>query len=305
MISIVLGILVMGTVYALFVGSYDTRKQAQAFAEMNDDGLYAVKILTQQIRVSGFNPLQPTRPMSTPTNPFPGGSAALPIFGCNGNFSNAENDGSGTYSGTASFLLTCSATNTTSHAIAVNYEADIYNTLPTSGGVPTDCLGTALRLTIDPDLATANYYVVENRFYVKNNALYCSGSGGSSTSSFTASAQPLVANVEQLYFTYGVLPSAITNTNTIAAGYLSANEIGNANGLDSSADVSLMALTAPRRWSKVVAVKVCVLMRSSTQVLKEPQAYFPCDATQDAITPTDRFARRAFVSTINVRNNRP
>jgi type IV pilus assembly protein PilW len=305
MISIALGIVVVGTVIALYIGSSDARRQAQAFAEMNDDGLYAVRILTQQIRLSGFNPLQPSRPLSTPTNPFPGGTLALPVFGCSSAFSNAENDGSGTYSGTASHLITCDATQTASHSIAITYEADIYNTLATAANLPTDCLGTALTLITDPAFTTASYYIAENRYYVKNNGLYCAGSGGSGTNTFTAAAQPLVANVEQLNFLFGVMPASATNTTTIAAGYLTAAELGNSNGLDASADGNLITLTAPQRWSKVVSVKVCVLMRSATQVLKEPQAYFPCNPALDAITPSDRFARRAFISTVNLRNSRP
>lgn len=312
MVSLTLGVIIIGAVVALYTNTSAARIQSQAFAEMNEDGLYAIRILTQQLRLAGFNPLQPGRrtgpsDLEPARNPAPGGTSTLPIFGCSSAFSNAENATS-TFTGTSISALTCDTTNTASHAIAVTFEADIFNTVPTAANLPTDCKGDGLSaLTTTPALSDARvytYYYAENRFYVRNGSLFCTGSAGSSTSTFAPPTQPLVANVEQLHFQYGVMPSGITNTFTIPAGYLEASEIGDATGTDATAIVNLQLLDAPNRWSKVTSVRICVLMRSSRQVMADPAPYYGCDPTANVIVPTDRFARRAYFSTVNLRNSR-
>jgi type IV pilus assembly protein PilW len=312
LVSLTLGALVLGAVVALYSNTSGARTQSQAIAEMNEDGLYALRILTQQIRLAGFNPLQPGRrigpaDLEPARNPAPGGTSTLPIFGCSSSFSNAENTTS-TFTGTSISALTCDASNTASHAIAVTYEADVFNTIPTAANVPTDCKGDGLPAqTTTPALSDARvytYYYADNRFYLKNNALYCTGNGGSATTTFAPLSQPLVDNVEQLNFQYGVMPPSITNTVAIPAGYLDASQIGSASGIDVSAESNLQTLSAINRWSKVTSVRICVLMRSRREVLVEPAAYYGCDPAAAVIVSTDRFARRAFFSTVNIRNSR-
>jgi type IV pilus assembly protein PilW len=315
MIAISLGLVIVAAVLSLYSANSSARTQAVAMAEMAEDGTYALRTLTRQIRLAGYNPFQPGRdPVGTATfslyNPPHWGTTTLPLFGCASAFSTPER-GTSAYTITSIDQLTCDTSNTTSHAIAVTYEADSYNTVPTSSGTPTDCIGSGLAMqTLSQNARNFNYFYVENRFYVKNNNLFCTGSGGAVGSEYAAPAQPLVANVEQIYFTYGLATTTVaaaTSTTSISIrplGYLTADQVGDATGLDAGADTNLTALDATTRWSRVASVRICVLMRSSREILTEPQPYFGCNPALNAITPTDRFARRAFVSTVNLRNAR-
>jgi type IV pilus assembly protein PilW len=317
MIAMTLGLVIVGAVLSLYSANSSARTQAIAMSEMAEDGTYALRTLSRHIRQAGYNPFQPGRdPSGTATfslyNPPHWGTTTLPLFSCSSAFTTPER-GTSAYSVTSIAQLACDNTNTASHSIAVTYEADIYNTVPTSGGVPTDCIGSGLAMqTLSENGRNFNYFYVENRFYVRNNNLFCVGSGGTVGNEYSAPAQPLVANVEQIHFSYGVATSTLaasTSTTTISTrplGYLSAAQIGDASGDDSGSGVNsnLQTIDATKRWSKVTSVRICVLMRTSREVLIDPQPYVGCDPTQDAITPTDRIARRAFISTVNLRNTR-
>jgi type IV pilus assembly protein PilW len=316
LVALAVGLVILGAVLTLYSANSSSRNQSVAMAEMAEDGTYALRTLSRHIRLAGFNPFQPGRdPIGTATfslyNPPHWGTSTLPIFGCSSAFTAPER-GSGTFAATSINLLTCDASNTASHAIAVTYEADTFNTVPTTtGNTPTDCIGSGLQMQTRTENGRAfNYFYVENRFYVKDNSLYCVGNGGNVGAEYAVPAQPLVANVEQIFFSYGVATTTVvasTSTTTVSTrpiGYLSGSAIGDASGIDnsSSVDSNLQTLDATVRWGRVNNVRICVLMRTSTQVLTDPQPYIGCDPTQDAIVPTDRFARRAFVSTVALRN---
>ncbi|NJS35166.1 MAG: hypothetical protein HC765_00020 [Brachymonas sp.] len=239
-----------------------------------EDGLYALRILGQQLRLAGFNPVQPGRLTASPSNeplrnPAPWGTSTLPIFACSSGFANAEN--TATFTGISISALTCSTTNTTSHAIAVTYEADIYNTEPTAApALPTDCTGSSLPMqtTMTVPGRPHNYYYVENRFYVKNNSLFCTGNGGGTV--YAPPTQPLIANIEQLNFQFGVMMPTTTNIITIPVGYLDAAQIGSSSGVDATANVNLQTYDATNRWDKISTVVICVLMRSNREILADP-----------------------------------
>lgn len=321
LVAMVLGLFVVATLLSFFSPVNSARRQAIAQSEMNEDGLYALQILSSQIRIAGYNPLRPPRnpPAGTTVdNPNPlyvsagaGFTGRLALFACDTGFANNTTS-------TASIQnLTCNATGSTAtHAIAVTYEIDNYNAVNTAANFPTDCAGN----TISPNLQVRDssgvdwgtqWRYAENRFYLSNNSLLCSGNGG--TPSFSASSQPLVENVEEMRFRFGVaVPSSASVTSTTAtfqqnvAGYLSASQIGGASGLGSDTTytaATLQTVSAERRWGSVISVQICVLMRSATQVLNEPQSYLGCDTEgAEPITPNDRFMRRAYYTTVNLRN---
>jgi type IV pilus assembly protein PilW len=309
LVAMVIGLVLVATVIGLYVNTSSTRRQSVAAAEMNEDGLYALRVLSTNIRQAGYNPIQPGRatvgaavfPQTNPAVTSVGGVAAnnLPVFGCDNGFSNAVN--TTTYAASID-QLTCNA-GTSTAAIAVTFEADKYNTVPTGTGTPTDCLGNSLTQqtwTNSNGSASGTYYYAENRFFIKNNALYCVGNGGG-TNTFAIS-QELLPNVEDIKFSYGTVPASASNTSTVAAGYLSATQVGTASGVDGAAEANLQTLQAPQRWGKVVTVRVCVLMRSSAQVLSEPQPYQGCDLNAAVTVPTDRYLRRSYITSVNLRN---
>lgn len=281
----VIGLVLIGALIGLYAGTIGTNTVSNAQAEMNEDAQFALKIVASQLRQAGYNPVHPGRTTLNPLtlNPL---SGEFPVFGCDNGFSNPVTAASAD-------LLTCNgAASAGGHAIVATYEADIYNTIA-SGGIPTNCLGEALpqRSVVDGGI-TYNYYVAENRLYVKNNTLYCAGV------SAATQEQPLVDNVERIEFSYGA--SSPTTTSKAVVGYLTATELGAATGTSAGVHAQLTALTPANRWAEALTVRVCVLMRSAKPVFEENTSYYGCDTS--SLGPADKYLRRAYVTTVALRN---
>jgi type IV pilus assembly protein PilW len=141
---------------------------------------------------------------------------------------------------------------------------------------------------------TANYAVADNRFYVANSSgissLFCKGNGGAT--------QPLVENIEDMQFTYGAASTLATNTTATVAGYLTALQVVNETSMAAMANV-------PNQWGKVLAVRVCVVVRSESPVLTDTasSAYTKCDGATGPAVP-DLYLRRAYSTTVVLRNRR-
>jgi type IV pilus assembly protein PilW len=325
MVSLTIGLIISIAAFSAYLGAAGASRMTEAQGRMNEDAQAALTILTQQLRMAGNNPQQADRVVATaPTlsslhNPVYGSTPFLTdpttfelstfiIRGCSGTFSNIS---------TAANLdaLICVPDTTKPDSIAVNYEADRFNTIPTTGNLPTDCLGNTLA-TITAEvpvvISTApvvtstvpvTYSVADNRFYIGTStassssipSLYCKGNGGSST------AQPLVENIEDMRFTYGTVAASTTDTavtTASVAGYLSADEIV------SNASLAALADDAAR-WKKVVTVRICVLVRSENPVVTDLASarYFKCDGTLET-APPDLRLRRAYSTTVVLRNRR-
>ena len=321
MVSMAIGLVIVWASISAYLGAASASKIADAQSRMSEDAQAALTILTQQLRMAGNNPKQANRAddavaaNSSLRNPvyLPPVSDATPSFtvtpssfafsaylirGCAGTFSNIT---------TAANLdaLTCVASNTTQpDSIAVNYEADKFNTIPTSAGLPTDCLGNALTVLTASNLKTivsgtvttsvpVTYTMADNRFYIGTStaivspSLYCKGNGGSST------AQPLVENVEDMQLSYGTLDP--TGTASTVAGYLRADEL--------ISQTLLAALPDASRWQNVVTVRICIVVRSENPVLTDlaSASYIKCDGTLET-NPPDLRLRRAFSATVGMRN---
>lgn len=283
LISMAIGLVIVGALVALYSSTTGTTATAKAQNEMNEDAQYALRLLSNQLQQAGFNPINRDR---TTQNAIIGG---LPFFACSNGFSNA------TTAADAS-LLTCNGSASASgHGLAIAYEADIRNTKPTAGGVPTNCLGNALIQRTDAG-SGENYFVAENRFYVKSNKLYCAGVAA------VIDEQPLADNVERFEVTLGVAHP--TNPTSFVSGYLTPTELGPASGaVTTGVNANLLALTPAQRWGRAVAARICIVMRSEKEILQEATPYYGCDVSAAAlVTPTDRYLRKAYVRTIALRN---
>lgn len=303
MVSITIGLVLMIAVTSAYLGSSGATNVAAAQGRMNEDAQAALSILSQQIRMAGDNPKQPNYTEPTTRNPaFDATVDPFGIRGCNLVFSNVT-------SAASVKDLTCAGS--PPHSIAVRYEADINNTIP-SAGKPTDCMGAALTaVTPTPQVKiydlpsgaaakfqkaiTPTFYVADNRFYVKKAAgvssLYCKGNGGAE--------QPLVENIEDLQFVYGTAKATGTMT---MAGYLTADAV------ESNADLAALPDSAAR-WARVMTVKMCVQVRSDKPVGLDASTnqYAACFAAPNAAPSTspDGFLRRTFYSTVVLRNRVP
>ena len=254
MISLAIGLLVVVASLSAYLGASSASKLAEAQGRMNDDAQAALTILTQQLGMAGYNPIQPSRTDATRRNPVYGLTGSdFALRGCDGPFSNVT---------TAAHIDELRCKDGATGSVAVSYEADRFNTVPTAG-LPTDCLGfelgpiTATFPAEPPSKAdtTAVYFVADNRFYIANAAprdtpsLYCKGNGQNSA------ALPLVENVEDMQFTYGAVADSSQVKDASVAGYLSAQALG---------QLPPQSSTVPAdadRWGRVISVRVCVLVR--------------------------------------------
>jgi type IV pilus assembly protein PilW len=291
MISMVIGLVIIGALLALYAGSVGTNRVSAAQSEMNEDAQFALKVLTGQLRQAGYNPVHPGQ---THTFALPSTHA---VFGCTNGFANGS-------TATSTTALTCNtASNTAGAAISIAYEADVLNTMA-SGNSPTNCLGTALTGRTDADTGTT-YYAAENRYYVKNGTLYCAGVSGPAWAP-TVAEQALVENVERIEFSYGsttVTTAGWTATGAVT-GYLTADQLGPATGTAAAPPVHATFIaagnSAQEAWGTVVAVRVCVVMRSATPVFEDDVTSFGCNAAANAVA--DKYLRRAYVATVALRN---
>ena len=315
MVSMAIGLIIAGAAFSAYLGAASASKAAEAQGRMNEDAQAALTILAQQLRMAGGNPNQPGRsdlfrhnPVYVPYDPFTFEILAPVTFvpssfslrGCDGKFTNIA---------TATSLddLNCVAgANVLPDSIAVSYEADAFNSVPTAAKVPTDCGGVRLNkisaTSIEALPVASDYYVASNLFYIGTSqsiaspSLYCKGNGVASA------AQPLVENIEDMQFTYGAVESskAATETTTaVVAGYLTADQV--------RTQVNMAALANDaERWAKVITVRICVLVRSEAPVATDSASarYLKCDGRWEA-APPDLRLRRAYHATVVLRNRRP
>lgn len=299
LVAITIGLVIVSAALVAYLGSSEAGRTSAAQSRMNEDAQAALDILSQQIRMAGNNPKQPGYTLAAPRNPI---TNTFSLRGCDTTFSNAKPVGA-TPAATDINALTC-PTGSGPHSIAITYEADRYNTIPTSANVPTDCVGRSLPeqnasvVQIDSPTTTAakpvKFYEADNRFYIDTSAtinspaLYCFGNGSGST------PQPLVENIEDLQLSYGTAPA--TGGAGTVAGYLSAGQIETDNTV-----VNLP--TARERWARVVTVRICVVARSEQAVATDSASaqYIKCDGTLET-SPPDRRLRRAYFTTVTLRN---
>lgn len=313
MVSITIGLVLMIAITSAYLGSSNATALAGIQGRMNEDAQAALSILSQHIRMAGNNPRQPNYTEPTIRNPvFDAAVDPYAIRGC-------KSLPADILAAASVKDLTCSTSTNAVPFIAVRYEADAYNTVPTTAGVPTDCLGNALTAqTWNPTVyrPAASGGTAANKFqwntnpatyYVADNRLFVYQAAGSSTSSLyckgnSATPQPLVENIEDLQFVYGTAPS--TGTMTVA-GYLDADGIDGPTG---NVDLQLLPDSAAR-WARVMTVKMCVQVVSDKRVGGDSAVnqYVPCFAAvgDPPAVSTDGFLRRTYYSTIVLRNRVP
>ena len=313
MISLTIGLIMMAVVFYAYFGSLTAGRIAEAQGRMNEDAQAALSLLTQQLRMAGNNPTQPDRTensrrnpvynlydaatfVNVPTTVYP---SSFSIRGCDDSFNNIT-------SATRLDALVCpTGTGYSPNSIAVSYEADIFNSVPTALKAPTDCLGSALastQVTFPAENPPGPYFysVADNRFYIDVStanipSLYCKGNGEGGT------AKPLVENIEDLQFSYGVVKASTVAGDLETAsisGYLRANEIMTNTTLTALPDDSA-------RWAKVVAVRICVVARSEARVATDliSARYTKCDGNIE-MSPLDLRLRHAYTTTVALRNRR-
>jgi type IV pilus assembly protein PilW len=279
MVSLVIGLVVVGAVLVSMLGAGKAGRFQAASAQMNEDAQIALSILARDIQLTGYS--RPTGLVEVA----PAGSgifslvfATVPstgfIVGCDTGFNDPANSN------------VCGAG--ANSAIELVFEADKDTTVLTSAGVPSNCLGNAI--------AGAAPYVAKNRYFISVDQqsgrpeLSC-GSVGASGAGTLGTTQPLVENIEQMRILYGTsVPAAPSQI----VRYVSATQI------------AALAGGAQAEWDSVIAVRVCLIVRSAEPVLnagEDTLTYLNCDGLQQA--SNDRYMRRAYFTTATLRDKMP
>lgn len=273
MIAMALGMVVLLAVSALFVANKQTSKVTDDKARMEQEGRLALNLMAFHLRMAGSGVLSYSKPFRPDPANFTktvkavmtnlnGGRAGavvpLPVIrGCSNGFVNNK--------ATIDTLACVPPTNTAADkdALTMRYVVDAQNGNVSGGGIPVDCLGNALLPTLDPDNpgVAPNFYVAENRFFVRNNAvtgmteLYCLGNGTTPPGNNLVNAeQPVAENVEQFRVIYGVSSTGGQNVDQ----QLTAAQVVN--------------------WDNVISARLCVVMVSANNgVATATQQYRDCN----------------------------
>lgn len=267
-VAMVIGLTVVGAALSMYISSGFTSRGSSALSQMTEDASIALSLLRSQVAMAGYG-----RPIGVnmSTNALVKEYTGEAIFGCTGG-PTAETKGSPLNS------VTCTNNGAQPDSITVLYQADVNNTVPTTATPPrpTDCLGNSFAARGGLDIA-------ENRYYVDSNTLVCLGNGN-------ASPQPLVENIQDMKILYGVADATGAASNGVAERYLTAQQI---------AGTTVPALGSTL-WTRVTSARICIVVRSETQVLDEVTNYFGCDGQPQ--TPPDRRLYRAFTTTVVLQN---
>lgn len=140
-----------------------------------------------------------------------------------------------------------------------------------------DCEGTRITAA---EIASQNI-VIQNSFNIDaaNAELRCDGQFVVAlTEPVPTSGSVLLENVEDLQLLYGIDTTG-----------------------EQSVDQYVAVPAVSADWDRVIAVRVCVLIRSDKTNIVSPGYYLDCNGTSVAI-PADRRLRRAFTATFNLRN---
>jgi type IV pilus assembly protein PilW len=274
LVSLVIGLVVVGAVLLTYLGSGQSSALQTAASQMNEDAQVGLSILARDLMNAGYTlPTGASAATGRLSGPPPSG-----VFGCDLGFKAPNKLGE---------LLRADdcATAGSSAAIEVVYEADLDNTSPNANRRPTDCAGRGIPTT--PALSPAPW--LRNRYHIANHGstgrpeLRCAsnvpGVGG-----VALGAEPLLENVELLHLRYleAVSPLLGTAPDAQRFGYRRASEVTD--------------------WGNVLAVRICLQMRSATPVLssEDPTSYLDCD--QNTQSSSGRLLRRSYFTTVALRN---
>lgn len=188
LISMVIGLVVIGAMMAAYLGTGLSSRNTRALAQITEDASVALNVLRSQIGMTGY--ATPTG-VNAGTGEFDFALIGATLMGCDGEFRDLSSDIGG---------LTCGA-DADSDAIAVAYQADERNSVVGAGGAPLDCLGNSIP-------TSGGIWVAYSRFYVSGGQLMCRGPGADE-------AQALVENVETMQIRYGVGDLASGRSNQV------------------------------------------------------------------------------------------
>lgn len=336
MISLAIGLVLLAAVGYAFLGSRAVFRQQEALARMQEGARFAFETMTYDIRMAGFTGCR----AKTSVNVLNGSNwydnlYSQPLVGSESpdTLTVLRADNSTEYTvlsqSGATFGLTnphdlqrgeiliitdcnhsatfqMSNTNNNSTTSTVVHNAG-NSTAPgnctvglgesaAGSGVPDCTSTTGVTYTFAPGSRIVR--TSGNIYYIANNpnnvpSLYrrrLNAMGGNAGDT----AEELVEGVEAMEITYGVdtsSPTICSQTDGVVDTYVDASAV----------IATAPCATAEDDWKKVLSVRIRLLMQTENNIVSQPQTYF-FDNPLVATTATDRRLRKAFTTTIAVRN---
>jgi type IV pilus assembly protein PilW len=289
MVAMAIGLVVIGAVFTNYLNNATGSRYAKAQAEVTGNASLALGILRNHLAMAGY--VNPTTITATGLQGTMKGPA---LVACDNGFTGTTTSTADAYiNGTNPEGLTCTAVDPdtpSTPSVMVRYEVDkqsgieVTNTA-THTLTPADCTGHALTDTGGGVDIAENQFTITAAHSGLPVALSCEGNGvGHANVS-------LVENIAAMSLTYGIgNVDATTGKLSYIERYASARDDG---ALDGSA-------AATNNWSKVLAVRICVVSQSTDEVLPTATPYRDC--TGNVTTPADRRLYRAFTSTVLLNN---
>jgi len=276
MVAMVIALAVVGAMLEAMLASLRNDRHTDAMLQITEDAAFALGVMRQQVAQAGFSAIHGVAPTGLVVHAFPA------VFGCRA--ASFRDMGAGILAPPS-----CDPSSTdpmASDALEIAYEDSVLAGPASNAilggrgaGEPLDCLGNSFAKTADP--MNGDYYLNDSRFYVAGGDLYCHGPGNPAGGS-------LVQNVDMLQVRYGM-----------------SADIAGAPGSNQVAYYDVAPPPGSPAWADVVAVRLCVQVRSVAGVLDAGSAatlgtYVDCDNVSRQ--SMDGHLRRTFSTTIVLQN---
>ena len=263
MVAVAIGLLISMVIGQVFVGSRQSFNSQDDAARMQESMRYVSQILTRNIRLSGYR----NNSGLDPNGIFP--KLTTPAIAGANNVATA-----GLPFGTNPVAPTAASPVVGPDTITVRYQGSVTGTGTGADGTIVDCIGNS----IDYGVMASNTFgirAVTKPDGTLSSSLFCSTDGG--TTWTLPAADELIADVDNMQILYGI----DTDNDGAANAYVRITDV---------ADIDT-----------IVAVRVWLLMRSPTASnINIASATYSLAGVN--YTYNDRFVRRVFSTTINLRN---
>ncbi|MBK7119560.1 MAG: PilW family protein [Comamonadaceae bacterium] len=342
LVSLAIGLVISIAVITAYLSAAGAARVAEATGRMNEDAQAALTIMTQQLRMAGVNPAQPNRNTTTLHNLLSNPYIIRGCDTTFSNVTSATTTAAltcpnGASPSSISIGYEADRYNTVPTNAGVPTDC-LGNGLTGVSQTVTTSLNVVTTTTV---YEAENRFFIGTSTYITSPSLYCKGNAASTNPqplvenienmritygvsnpgqprSFGDNSPGVAAKFVLGYMTAAELigstaalngsltfsqPSMWTPTWTVAfptTSTFSLSDLVSGTGFAFQNGVSTGAMIW-KAWDAVQAVRVCVLVRSeNAAVFDSPAQYLDCSG--NLVTPTDRRMRRAYTTTVLLRN---
>ncbi len=282
MVALLLGFVVVWGVFVTYSGTVLGSQQQRALSAMAEGAQMGFSLMRRDILSAGY--VHPAVISGSRFSPVSSVVTDRPIFGCSRHFIQPGAEvGQGA----------CATAGPLSDAIEINFEATRDSAFLTADEQLADCQGVALmasgqtpqsgKATAEDRIAVSHRYFIDDAGDTGTPYLNCASS--------RSARRGMVPHAEQLTIRYGLSPAWVA---------------GDPATRRPVRYVDAAAITGSQ-WADVLTVRLCLVMRSASRVLSDDESatleYRDCKG--ELKSSTDGRLRRAFVTTVGLRNRGP